>query len=466
MIRLASCLCLALLACTSTRTPSGYCEDDCRELWTAECFSQCGIERPRDCDDDDDVCRVGGMSGAGAGGGGSGGRDGGSSGRDGGGGSGGNSGAGGVVGGTGGTGGTDGGGTDGDASEPCRDSSECEAEAPLCSAQGECEACVNQSPCEGRGGTPRCDIRTDSATRGECVRCTADDHCDGGEVCFDAKCVECREHLGCVDLQAPQCSEGHACEQCTSDEACAGRASTKRCDIDEESETHGQCVACLDHDDCENPLPQCGSDRTCQGCTGDGACTDRMDTPYCNTLEDASSKGHCVACTETTEAEACDAKACKRDTGTCTTRNRGSVESCGACEADSECDTNRRCVENRIGGVLEGTFCALIQGAGCARAADAERKPYSDPRMLESVDGISGTYCMPVTTCAMLNADLDGSVGKPCDSNLDCGSTAFANDGYCAGEGICTYACSQHFQCPETGLSQCSLVGGLGGYCE
>jgi hypothetical protein len=66
----------------------------------------------------------------------------------------------------------------------------------------------------------------------------------------------------------------------------------------------------------------------------------------------------------------------------------------------------------------------------------------------------------------MLDADLDGSVGKSCSTNVNCGSSAFANDGQCVGTGTCTYACSEHYQCPSTGLTECSVVGSPGGQCE
>jgi len=465
MNRSAACLCLAFVAvaCTSTRTPTGYCEDDCREVWTEECLAQCGIERPGGCDRE--VCPVGGTSGAGAGGAGTGGSGGagagGSGGRDGGTGAG---GSGGVVSGTGGSGGTDGGQIEPDAQVTCDVSRDCDAQAPLCNAQSECERCVNNAPCSGRPDTPRCDISVGSPTEGQCVRCTEDADCDDGQVCDGTECVECDDDADCADPAEPQCNEG-ACEPCTSDAACEDRSST-HCDTDEGSDTLGQCVECLEHADCENPEPQCRENRTCGGCTGNDACEDRGETPYCNTLDGASREGQCVACTGATEEAACAAKACKRDTGTCTERDRRSVQSCGPCEADSECDTNSRCVENQIGSVVEGTFCALLEGSGCARAADASRKPYSEPRELTSVDGHDDTFCMPVTTCAMLDGDLDGSVGKACDTNVDCGSSAFANDGICVGAGVCTYACSQHYQCPSTGLTQCSLIGGPGGYCE
>jgi hypothetical protein len=335
----------------------------------------------------------------------------------------------------------------------------CPEAQPLCFAGSECVQCLEHDDCASEGG-PRCDPASHS-----CVQCLSHEDCSGSRArCDDEQstCVECLFDADC-DASEPVCGSDRSCGPCAGDADCADRAGTTRCDTST-GPRGGECVQCLDHAGCSNPTPEC-DDGECSACTGNAACAGRGgDADVCNLRADAATAGHCVECTEATEAAKCDDNACNQATGACTNVLRGSVLPCNACVADSQCMAASKCVPFEFDGETIGTFCFLEDGpsTNCADV-DGTRRPYSRSEALTSIDGDGGNFCLPVTTCRAVD-DATGSTPRSCMSgsgtdNGLCGMPN-VNDGYCPDSGPamgkCSYICQQHADCPESGATSCA----------
>jgi hypothetical protein len=306
------------------------------------------------------------------------------------------------------------------------------------------------------GSKPVCD-----ESKGKCVECTSNDKsaCPSDvPACDQGVCVECTEtDSASCPSDKPVCDISvRQCVECTPTEADACKGSTPVCDV-----LSNECVQCVGHGDCDDPTAARCVDNECVPCTGDGQCAHLSVTPVCD-----EGTGKCVACTGDTEAARCGGNSCKRSTGECTGTVLGSVAACGGCEADSECGSGRKCVEQIFGtgpsAVSVGTFCFRPKPVdGCASLTNDDLRPYSKEVMSTSVDTtVEAAYCLPVTTC---QAYLDTLTGKSCITNADCGSTALSDDGSCNGSSRCTYACNNAYECPAAGYTSCS---GMPGYCN
>jgi hypothetical protein len=406
-----------------------------------------------------------GDGGTTGGSGGSGGRDAGGDGGDSGG-SGGSGGTGGMTGGTGGTTGGSGGttgGSGGDAgSTDCDSDEECPATSPKCD-DGECAPCTSSGSCEDREATPFCQATTGSPRVGECVACLEDDHCednDDGPYCNNNACVPCKTNSDCTDLSKPQCGDDGQCTGCTDSEACEGRAGTEICRTDA-GPNRGHCVACVNHSDCTTTdAPQCKPNNTCDACTSEIACADRAGTEHCNLRAGADTFGKCVECTGATEEADCGGNSCKQSTGQCTETPRGTRTPCQSCEADTECQGNRKCVKHTLGATDIGYFCFSVQtAAGCASETNLDAQPYSvalqDTLSIDATEpNQQATYCLPPKSCeavraAVQNVDCEeGGVYNPSICGI-----ASMNEGQCpmagTGAGTCTYFCASPSECPD-----------------
>jgi hypothetical protein len=365
------------------------------------------------------------------------------------------------TGGTGGTGGSAGasesgtggasgsGGTGGsDATVPeCDEHSDCMNPNPECASNGTCNACSANETCSGRPEGEICDERASSITIGQCIACISHDDCN--------------------DPAKPQCNVDGQCGACTGDDACVGHSEGTKCDSAQGSSSQGLCVPCTANSHCTDiTKPECTVARTCAACTSDAACTDRPGTTQCNLYDGAANEGHCVRCTGDNE-QVCEGNSCKRSTGTCTETPLGTRTPCQECEADSECLTGAKCVQQTFGTTPVGSYCFFADddALNCASAGSPALRPYSRVTFLTSIDGQGADYCMPTTTCAALHhAAMAAAGGMTCDDNTDCG-VANLSDGICLASDRCSYVCTEDYDCPGSGFTRCE-GSGINKFCE
>jgi hypothetical protein len=265
----------------------------------------------------------------------------------------------------------------------------CGGETPVCDAGANvCVQCVGNDDCDG--ATPACDVETNT-----CVECVGSDDCDGAQPLCDADantCVECLESDDCDDAAAARCDGG-------------------------------QCVPCIASDDCEH----------------------LVGTAVCSVAD-----GLCVECTVNDETP-CGDNSCDPAALECTETARGSVATCRACVADSECaggnqeDPDARCVPMQFQSVpREGGFCFRREAKGCM-------PPYA---VLFDAISLSGAdeegYCAINQDLTRCEAVLDLIAGTPCPDGEDatCGG---GEGGLCRTVGgvanQCTYPCGGSLQC-------------------
>lgn len=266
----------------------------------------------------------------------------------------------------------------------------------------------SQTPCADA------EVRNDA---GACVECTATTDCAGDEVCKLAtfECVQC--------LDDDQCG----------DDVC--NTATNR------------CVECVADTDCMDPLkPTCGAGNACvAGCDARTDCERFAGAPACN------ESGECRQCDPSTETNAmagdCGAKSCDPATWTCTTTDRGALNFCQTCVADSECKTTGegtyRCVNITwtVDADRSGNYCVLdkattsggVAGGACPRTAKLQ---LGDTM---SSSGVLSTYCGPrstVTTCEAVRAV---AAGTECSASCPVGTACVSGD--------CRLLCTDGFDC-------------------
>jgi hypothetical protein len=126
------------------------------------------------------------------------------------------------------------------------------------------------------------------------------------------------------------------CVECLEEADCAAGAK-KKCDT-----AANACVSCLESSDCSTPTAAKCDGGACVKCTSKDDCTHVAGKGICD-------NGTCVQCTVEDEA-ACAGKSCNPAAKSCTDTVIGSVGTCTACLADSECsgggtaDPTARCV--------------------------------------------------------------------------------------------------------------------------
>jgi len=317
-----------------------------------------------------------------------------------------------------------------------------------------CVDCVTNSGCADQPVNKTCD-----PTMLRCVDCLDDIDCNeaGKPACDKANrvCVGCTSNSNCTTGPNQTCDvPNRTCVDCLDDSGCSG--ATSRCAVEEQ-----KCVACLtgahcasDHcvaqtcveceedGDCGDPdASHCDpSSHMCVGCTANSQCGHLSATRACDTTN-----RRCVECNDDTT---CAGKACLRAMHRCSTVNVNSLSECGACQADSMCEANMKCIAMSFGGSSYGTFCAFTQ-ASRSQGRCANARPYTQAATVRSVDGSNQTYCVPPvnTSCPGVLDLLNPRGGKLCSGAAQCGLGM--NDGQCNADMRCTYGCVGDVDCPS-----------------
>lgn len=236
--------------------------------------------------------------------------------------------------------------------------------------------------------------------------------------------------------------------------ACLGNpdcGDTLFCDIEA-----GACVGCLGDGDCSNPTPVCRAG-ACAACTAHADCAARGDAPSCDL-----SSGRCAACSPDTEETRCAGKACDPVTLECTGTDRGSVDTCEPCVADSECVAGHRCIELSYAAGGGGFYCMpLVAAGGCG-------VPTNQPFTVDLVARPSRSgeaaaiYCginEALTTCEAVLAALEGQ-GAGCMDDSACPEGGRCEPVGASGTQRCTYSCNDLLQCPDNpALATCNTSG-------
>jgi len=259
---------------------------------------------------------------------------------------------------------------------------------------------------------------------------------------------------GCTDDPTkPVCNENLECVQCTVDDYTYCTERSLVCDT--ESST---CVQCVGNADCTAPDAARCDAHECKPCDDAAQCSNVDDLPVgTNACDD----GLCVDCTPETELDTCaNHKSCNPDTKACTDTTVGSLSTCEACVADSECGDNgapstaHRCVpmyypppQTRFPDEHTGFCLKIFSIGGCEQPYAirmSNRESLSDDTA-ETYCGISET----LTTCPAVRA-LDRNQGCPGSTNDECPEGGICRDI----DGLptrCTYKCDADQQCLPIG---------------
>src|SRR5690606_16514751 len=128
----------------------------------------------------------------------------------------------------------------------------------------------------------------------------------------------------------PVCDEAEKeCVGCLKEADCSGDKS--HCNV-----ATSTCVACLDTEQCTDAAASGCTAGECGKCSVNDDCKHITDKGICD-------EGACVECTVEDES-ACGMNSCNPATNTCTMTERGKVQVCEPCVADSECETDHLCV--------------------------------------------------------------------------------------------------------------------------
>jgi len=268
---------------------------------------------------------------------------------------------------------------------------------------------------------------------GACVPCAVDAHCAAvpnlkacSVVGNDARCVECVNDTHCVGNR-----DGLACKT-SNGGAAAGPGGIN------------ECVECVSNANCTNPAASKCVQNDCVPCTANADCTQ----PGLGVCDLSGPAGVCVQCTGT-QRQACGANVCDSLRRVCTNLAVGSADlPCDPCVSDAHCDTDTRCVQEKVGS--SGYFCFPVNDPTCTS------NPFS-VLSTGTIDSPSQTACtLQRTSCAAF-LDFDN---QACEIDADCGLPNVA-------DGICTSGGGQGDLCsiPCTGASDCAGGPCSGGVC-
>ncbi|HEX5659637.1 MAG TPA: hypothetical protein VFX59_20715 [Polyangiales bacterium] len=277
--------------------------------------------------------------------------------------------------------------------------------------------------------------------------CTSDLQCPlAFPQCRNGDCVACAEANDCARFaDTPNCGPNGTCVVCTSDHTQLCTSATPACDTNTNA-----CVQCVADADCPSEAKAaCGTNRSC------GACTEDADCSRFGKVCDAKS-GACVQCRPDTETSDCkDGTACNPKTLTCTKRQRNSVSTCNACDSDTECVTDHRCIPMTFGAEKQdlGGFCLKRASTGCPRM-------YLRKIARASTNGIAAeTYCSideAVSSCGALAA-----FGTSCTNDESCGAPGARCESINGSLNLCSYSCQITADCKSDAFP-CS---GIDSYC-
>lgn len=274
---------------------------------------------------------------------------------------------------------------------------------------------------------------------------------------------------GCTDDPSkPVCNADLVCVQCTADDASYCTERSQVCDTDSST-----CVQCVGDGDCTAPDAARCDAHECKPCDDAAQCSDVDGLPIgVNACDD----GVCVDCSPATESETCsDGKSCSAITRTCTDTTVGSLGTCEACVADSECGDNGapstayRCVrmDYPVGTPFPDEmtgFCLKTTEGGCERPYSItlfNQPSLSEPNVQEDYCGINEA----LATCPAVRA-LEYDEKCPNGTDEECEPS-----GLCRQVGNlqyrCTYLCGLPVQCPAAAPADTCGSSGSGGdsYC-
>lgn len=293
-----------------------------------------------------------------------------------------------------------------------------------------------------------------NSTTGECIVCEFDRQCGENAVCNTGACRCVANFHRCEGQCVPdddpeEC--GASCTRCLPDPNGAPLCVDGECGVDcdpgffscGDSCPQGvRCVECETDLDCGSDAPIC-DDGFCTGCSSSNDCIRFLDEPICD--DDA-----CVECTPD-ERDACGSFSCNALTNSCTTTQTRSKDTCEACVADEECQTDQKCVPMFFAGAMRPSgYCLdtpdMLSGCGVPYPVEVRRV---------SLSGFpQSAYCTineDLSTCEALK-----DYGRTCNDPEDCGAENVA-DGQCKpfdGFDRCTYDCDSSNQC--SGGSTCA----------
>lgn len=188
-------------------------------------------------------------------------------------------------------------------------------------------------------------------------------------ICNEAtgKCVGCITSSMCAGIPGkPLCDPANnVCIGCLTALDCAQTPSTPSC-----HPTSKECVGCLSNAQCTLPgASRCdAATNACAPCSADSDCSHVAGKNVCNA-------GVCVACTVSNEAPCVQngvEYSCNPKLNECTRTVKRTVPKCGACVADSECQSQpgvmvARCIPMSFGptGTPRGSYCLETVATGC-----------------------------------------------------------------------------------------------------
>jgi hypothetical protein len=286
----------------------------------------------------------------------------------------------------------------------------------------------------------------------------------------DLQCVECTAESNslCLEKMLVCKTDAFECVECNASSDC-NLEPMLVCKTDA-----FECVECNASSDCNDPAEAgCNTElNECEECQSEADCTGIEGRPLCD-------DGTCVECTPATEGVDCGGTSCDPLTRECTKTMLGSLETCEACVADSECGVegspsgDHRCVEmfypvgERFPDGDTG-FCLKVFAPGVCEQPYAIRIPdrrslSGDP--LQSYCGINET----LATCPAVRA-LDRNESCPCPESGICrnvGGLSLKCTYHCEIEGVNAIECLPDNPTGRPGTNcDSSGAGGAGGaYC-
>lgn len=304
--------------------------------------------------------------------------------------------------------------------------------------------CESRTDCDGKPGTPACDLTTKT-----CVACTGNGDCGGDTPVCDTKtdrCVGCladtdcptAEQSFCVsnvcvgcggaatgackarDAKAPVCATSGACVGCLKDKDCPAGSTTPVCG------PQNTCVACprgSDGDAACQALdarsPVCGASGACVECGTDQDCTTDATKPFC------SSAGVCVSCGAALASggscavrmpgkKACSTSgACVECVGNTDCPDAKPVcssgNTCGACAGDADCAGRGPgvCMSHQDGRCASGSETIYVQNGGsCSDTSGTAGGTAATPfcSMQPAVAAVTGTRAVVVVRGSVAGA--------------------------------------------------------------
>jgi hypothetical protein len=269
---------------------------------------------------------------------------------------------------------------------------------------------------------------------------------------------DCNYTASCGNSETERSDSGSGGTSCVKDLDCAGTGKPL-CDT-----TVNECIQCRSNSDCSNAAASVCVAGTCTGCTDNSGCNSISGKPVCELAVSATGavgQGTCVSCTPANES-ACGGNSCNPATKTCTNTSIGSVVTCHACVADSECTSGTRltarCVSMNYKGSPHGSYC--LQRADLVTCAQPYTVTFSSSSLSATTSEPNCGIDQNATTC---EAVLNLLTPTTCTRSNTCG--AGLGDGQCQNLSVVG---PQNMRCtiPCTAPTECAAGQTCNGYCR